>query len=246
VGIGENGPGKAKLDTMSVPGNSLGLNLVQPKTKEANMKTTNPLEIADVRECRELCDEHARRALDGSPRFTWEPIGDSASTVNEVDVPGGHCVMRAEHEGDVALWKLDAREWAIVADCAGPVIITQKTKAPTKPSKPTTHSLRVGDILHSAWGYEQTQCDFLQIVEVLPGSVRVRKIHGREVDGSAGMMSCRMVPVPNSFCKQGFPWTDDANTPKLYRVRGNSINYKGRYYASKVNPGQSYYCSWYA
>jgi hypothetical protein len=34
----------------------------------------------------------------------------------------------------------------------------------------------VGDVLYNSWGYDQTNVDFYQVVQVLPRSIRVRKI----------------------------------------------------------------------
>jgi hypothetical protein len=52
-------------------------------------------------------------------------------------------------------------------------------------------SLKVGDVLHYSWGYEQTNCEFYEVVEVSPSgkSVMIRRIAGAIVPGSEGYMS---------------------------------------------------------
>lgn len=47
------------------------------------------------------------------------------------------------------------------------------------------HSLKVGDILYSSWGYDQTNIDFFQVTAVGEKSVKIREIGKRNV-GSHG------------------------------------------------------------
>jgi hypothetical protein len=61
----------------------------------------------------------------------------------------------------------------------------------------------VGDILHHSWGYDQTNCDFYQVVEVKAASVVLRKISGRTVPGSEGFMSESLMPVKDAFVTEG-------------------------------------------
>jgi hypothetical protein len=59
--------------------------------------------------------------------------------------------------------------------------------------------LKVGDILVSSWGYDQTNVDFYQVVAVSPkGGVTIREI-GKEFAGETGGPSEKVVAVPNSF-----------------------------------------------
>jgi hypothetical protein len=48
---------------------------------------------------------------------------------------------------------------------------------------------KVGDILHHSWGYDQTNCDFYQVVEAKKASVILKKIGAKTVPGSEGFMS---------------------------------------------------------
>lgn len=60
-----------------------------------------------------------------------------------------------------------------------------------------------GDILHHSWGYDQTNCDFYQVVGVKPHSVTLRKIAGQTVPGSEGFMSEKLMPVKDAFIEKG-------------------------------------------
>lgn len=61
-------------------------------------------------------------------------------------------------------------------------------------------TLKVGDILTSSWGYEQTNVDFYQVVEVSPTekTVKIREIN-KESKGNGLFMQGTCVPVPNAF-----------------------------------------------
>ena len=55
------------------------------------------------------------------------------------------------------------------------------------------HGLQVGDILVSKWGYDQTNADWYQVVEVGDRSVKIRPIAGNQVDDD------HEVAMPNKF-----------------------------------------------
>ena len=58
--------------------------------------------------------------------------------------------------------------------------------------------LKVGSILHSSWGYDQTNCDFYEVVERKAKSVILRPIGGIRVDGS------HLKPNPGHFIGEPF------------------------------------------
>lgn len=71
--------------------------------------------------------------------------------------------------------------------------------------------LKVGDILYSSWGYDQTNIDFYEVVKVLPKSVVIREIGARsEV---TGYESGECWPIPGSF----------KGPPRTVRVKGESV-----------------------
>ena len=58
----------------------------------------------------------------------------------------------------------------------------------------------VGTLLHGSWGYDQTNCEFFEIVaRPTKASAVIRRIAGREVKDSAGFMSCNLQPAPGQF-----------------------------------------------
>ncbi len=60
-----------------------------------------------------------------------------------------------------------------------------------------------GDILHHSWGYDQTNCDFYQVVGVKKASVVLRKISTQRVPGSEGFMSESLMPLKDGFIIDG-------------------------------------------
>ncbi len=93
----------------------------------------------------------------------------------------------------------------------------------------------VGDILHCSWGYEQTQCEFFQIVSKKGQTVEVREIAGES--SNEGNMCCCLKPIKDQFLK---------DSPIIKKqLRGNSITLDSVRSATKCDPTQTYYCSWY-
>ena len=84
------------------------------------------------------------------------------------------------------------------------------------------HGLQKDDILASSWGYDQTNVDFYQVVEVLDKAVRIRPIEQKVVSSSPGSDS--VVPVPNHF----------SGAIMLKKVSpGDSVKIESYAYASK-------------
>lgn len=76
------------------------------------------------------------------------------------------------------------------------------------------HSLKVGDVLNASWGYDQTNVDFYQVVEV-PSKcfVIVRKISGYSEDSNGP--SVRVKPSKDAFISE----------PKRYKAsKENTIS----------------------
>jgi len=105
--------------------------------------------------------------------------------------------------------------------------------------KASTHELQCGDIVYSSWGYEQTNVDFFQVVQVVSAkSVKLRQVSQKTVE--TGFMCGTTRPLKDQFC-------EDAAT-LLCRAEGTSIrNVGGRYKRSAAKwDGRDVACSWYA
>ena len=105
----------------------------------------------------------------------------------------------------------------------------------------------VGDVMYDSWGYDQTNIDFYQIVEVKPKSVILRAIASSYVKGSEGFMCANVKPIKDYFVGE----------PILKKIV-TSVNYSGNisyhisakhgcfcnFIESKEEKGV--YSSWYA
>ena len=113
--------------------------------------------------------------------------------------------------------------------------------------KNMNHNFVEGSIIYNSWGYDQTNIDFYQIVEVKPKSVIIREIASSYVKGSEGFMCANVKPIKDYFVGE----------PILKKIV-TSVNYSGNitynisakfgcfcnFIESKEEKGV--YSSWYA
>lgn len=95
-----------------------------------------------------------------------------------------------------------------------------------------------GTILHYSWGWEQTNCEFYQVISRNKSTIEIREIESKEVgDRHFQAMSCQLCPVPGKFVE---------NAPILKkRITKNGIK-MDHGYAYVTSPEKSHYSSWYA
>ena len=136
----------------------------------------------------------------------------------------------------------------------------QRKQAKTEARKRFQNPYNVGDILHHSWGYDQTNCDFYQVVEVKSVSVVLRKIGANAVPGSEGFMSESLMPEKDAFIIEGHQALtkyDKAITPEnptITKKVGFYVKEDGslRYYIPvpygwcDLWEGKPEYSSWYA
>ena len=97
--------------------------------------------------------------------------------------------------------------------------------------------IQVGTILCYSWGWEQTNCDFFQVVSKKESKIQMRPIGHKLLENSGGSsMSGYAVPIPNEFI-------GDEVITKIVNAYGVSM---GHGIASPTEPGEKHYVSWYA
>lgn len=106
---------------------------------------------------------------------------------------------------------------------------------------------QIGDVLLYSWGYEQTNPEFYQVVEVKGKSVMLRRIASQTVEGSTYEhgMACQEMPVFDKFTGQPFKKLVQPH----YSGKGGSVRFDfgcGNFWGNKENPGRATYRSWYA
>ena len=142
----------------------------------------------------------------------------------------------------------EARQKALTDWMNRQIEIEERTKAAKQTKQEAQKNLinpfKVGDILYNSWGYDQTNIDFYQVVEVGAKSVKIREI-GSEMTTKEGYssMSAFVSPKENDF-------TGPTET-KILRVYANgnggfTVYIPARHGIIKKYDGTAKYCSWYA
>jgi hypothetical protein len=138
-----------------------------------------------------------------------------------------HCYAdEAKREQHVSRW-LEVQR----AKCANRMERQQERKA-------ATHTLVVGDVVWSSWGYEQTNVAFYQVVRVVSAkSVEVRQISQETTED--GFMSGRTIGLKDQFLKGALGLVRRAEGDRVMCID------RSRHSASKWD-GKPQFCSWYA
>jgi len=105
-----------------------------------------------------------------------------------------------------------------------------------KEERSTPHTMKIGDIMYSSWGYDQTNVDFYQVVGTTKNTVKLRKICGKMVEHTQSMAGYTE-PVKDSFVSED-----------IISKRINCRNYGSLsdfQHLSKYD-NKPLYCSWYA
>lgn len=114
--------------------------------------------------------------------------------------------------------------------------------AANKDLKASDH-FQLGDIVVNTWGYDQTNVDFYQVIEVLNKKIRVRAICSKTVE-STGPMSSNVMPVKDDFYGEKILLLSIKF--KSWALNEVSICNPESYYYFQKWDGRAKYCSWYA
>ena len=96
------------------------------------------------------------------------------------------------------------------------------------------HAVKVGFIFYSSWGYEQTNVDFYQVIEVKGAFVIIRQIE--QVTTEKGFMSGDTTPIKDNFKGEAIR----KKVLQYNRLRISSFKSASLWDGSPVS------CSWYA
>lgn len=97
---------------------------------------------------------------------------------------------------------------------------------------------QIGSIVHCSWGYDQTQCDYYQVIKMTKKTITVKAICNTIVKGSEGMDCCDMMPDIDNFA-------ENAETLTLRVYAGGNLSSINGYQYPKKWDGKAKYCSWY-
>lgn len=99
------------------------------------------------------------------------------------------------------------------------------------------HTLKVGDVVHTSWGYDQTNVTFFEVTRVVSDkSVAIRPIRSRVEQ--TGTMSGRAYPRPGEFCGE--------ETVRRVREGNIVVNAEHGHYPAFPGGAEGCFTSWYA
>lgn len=131
-------------------------------------------------------------------------------------------------------------------------------KAEAKAEAVNEYGVKVGDVFHMSWGYDQTNNDFFQVVAVTAKKARIVEVcppyktnwaTGMAEDRTLTYKEGEMLPrVERSY------WIEDNEKGDLKSIKDYSkdgthpeiIIKSGHYWASRCSSGTTFYESWYA
>lgn len=144
--------------------------------------------------------------------------------------------------------------------CNEIVALEQKAAPKVNKAVERTHNIKVGDLFYTSWGWEQTNVNFFQVVELVgKSSVRVREVCPEMIEESAvsGMSAYYKYRLPEDgemlrpSDRPGF--VEDNQRGDLRRVSsgyyGDCFKVgKACYHQETAHPytGNALYVSWYA
>lgn len=96
---------------------------------------------------------------------------------------------------------------------------TTAMKAEWKAKRTEPHPLKVGDILHTSWGYDQTNVEFFEVTRIIgPHTVELRELQQHREE--TGFMSGKCRPIAGKY-REPRHEKDDTGKPIVRRARGN-------------------------
>jgi len=119
-------------------------------------------------------------------------------------------------------------------------VYVQKNRDARKVTDEQMDNVKIGDIFHWSWGYDQTNCDFFQVTEKHGKMITLQKIGAEDANISTGSgMACYLKARKDVFLDR---------TPIKKMVRfNNGVPYVSMDFGWCDRwSGSPEYCSWYA
>ena len=101
-------------------------------------------------------------------------------------------------------------------------------EAVARSSEEFRRSLRVGDILYSSWGWEQTNIDFYQVIAIRGSAVDLRQLDQRTTED--GYMCGTTVPLPDVFKGKTHTHRKQGCKSSSYKIYAQFCTQKSRNY----------------
>lgn len=157
-------------------------------------------------------------AAPGVTFYKYERVGKLLAVcfIGKAGKPAWHYSFRTEAQRQAHIDQQIARVAAVDA-----------RKAEQKASKAAfVHSLEVGDILRSSWGYDQTNIDFYAVTKVIGKCVEIRELgQSRQ---QTGWETGDCVPVPGNYVGEPMKkLVGEGNAVRIESYASASLYHKG-------------------
>lgn len=183
----------------------------------------------------------------------YENCGFSLSLENERNVA---CCMRIKSKARIPKpvfhirFRSNERMIEYCNEWISRVAANMKSEAERKEKKREamknmSHPFKVGQVLYNSWGYEQTNIDFYQVVEIKAKSIKIRPIYSSYVEGSEGFMCANVKPAINQF--KGEAILKKVNLSVSYNGSiSHYIKAENGCFVNYLESQEGVYSSWYA
>ena len=138
-----------------------------------------------------------------------------------------------------------------LADNEEPEVVVSAPKA-AKKEKVNKYGVKVGDLFYISWGYEQTNVDFFQVIELKgEASVIVRQVNPKMIEEkpTCGMAADRRYEVPAEILPpaRSSVFISDNEKGALKRVsdKYGGVHFSIEDYTARPYHGEEVYESWY-
>jgi len=125
--------------------------------------------------------------------------------------------------------------------------IKEERKKARKGTDEDLKKIQVGSIFHYSWGYDQTNCEFFQVIEKKGRMVIVKEISQKRIGEAVSCMSDYKMPIKDSFLKPRFEGDKQGQEIKKKIQFSNGKAFLSFDYGwCSLWDGEKKYCSWYA
>ena len=142
--------------------------------------------------------------------------------------PPGMSTRPTPRKNTTRLWSVSGRRPSASAWSPPRRRPPRHDEAQEKAAAAFRESLRVGDILYSSWGWEQTNIDFYQVIAIRGSAVDLRQLDQRTTED--GYMCGTTVPLPDVFKGKTHTHRQQGCKSSSYKIYAQFCTQKSRNY----------------
>jgi len=149
---------------------------------------------------------------------------------------------KANKPGFHYTFKTEERRAAYVVEYVQGQERTVQYRAERRETRKAPHSLTVGTILHTSWGYDQTNVEFFEVTRIVgPHTVELRELAQDSTE--TGFMCGKCKPIPGRFLSPRYEG-DDQGIPIVRRANADGSVKISECRRAWVGAGEHYWSSY--